>query len=237
MRSSRARISNSPPRRARSSSTTRKSCSRMATAGRPRLPSSSPSRRPTDDKHHLSPGESRGRLFSCPGIRTISPGFRRDCGVGWIAPMILQAIMFYLFAVVAVASGVMVVAARNPVHSVLFLILAFFNAAGLFVLMGAEFLAMILVIVCVAGLKAAPLPANAGALTNTRALGELLYTRYIFAFQAAGVILLVAMIGAIVLTLRARVGVRHQSIARQLARTRTESVEVVKVPIGGGVGD
>src|SRR5205814_425007 len=181
MRSSRARISNSPPRRARSSSTTRKSCSRMATAGRPRLPSSSPSRRPTDDKHHLSPGESRGRLFSCPGIRTISPGFRRDCGVGWITPMILQAIMFYLFAVVAVASGVMVVAARNPVHSVLFLILAF--------------------------------------------------------FKAAGVILLVAMIGAIVLTLRARVGVRHQSIARQLARTRAESVEVVKVPIGGGVGD
>src|SRR5436305_3492819 len=149
MRSSRARISNSPPRRARSSSTTRKSCSRMATAGRPRLPSSSPSRRPTDDKHHLSLGESRGRLFSCPGIRTISPGFRRDCGVGWITPMILQAIMFYLFAVVAVASGVMVVAARNPVHSVLFLILAFFIAAGLFVLMGAEFLAMILVIVYV----------------------------------------------------------------------------------------
>src|SRR5437762_13302035 len=149
MRSSRARISNSPPRRARSSSTTRKSCSRMATAGRPRLPSSSPSRRPTDDKHNLSPGESRGRLFSCPGIRTISRGFRRDCGVGWITPMILQAIMFYLFAVVAVASGVMVVAARNPVHSVLFLILAFFNAAWLFVLMGAEFLAMILVIVYV----------------------------------------------------------------------------------------
>src|SRR5438552_7024766 len=149
MRSSRARISNSPPRRARSSSTTRKSCSRMATAGRPRLPSSSPSRRPTDDKHHLSPGESRGRLFSCPGIRTISPGFRRDCGVGWITPMILQAIMFYLFAVVAVASGVMVVSARNPVHSVLFLIVAFFNAAGMFILIGAEFLAMILVIVYV----------------------------------------------------------------------------------------
>ena len=80
-------------------------------------------------------------------------------------------------------------------------------------------------------------PTDAGALTNTRALGELLYTRYIFAFQAAGVILLVAMIGAIVLTLRARVGVRHQSIARQLARTRAEAVEVVKVPIGGGVGD
>src|SRR5438067_6974400 len=180
----------------------------------------------------------------------MGPGFHRDCGVGWIAPMILQAIMFYLFAVVAVASGVMVVAARNPVHSVLFLILAFFNSAGLFVLMGAEFLAMILVIVYVgavavlflfvvmmldidfaelrsgfmrylpvgavvgfillaelvlifgggvistevAGLKAAPLPANAAALTNTRALGEPLYTRYIFALPAAGMILLVAMI-------------------------------------------
>ena len=201
--------------------------------------------------------------------------------------------MFYLFAVIAVASGVMVVVARNPVHSVLFLILAFFNSAGLFVLMGAEFLAMILVIVYVgavavlflfvvmmldidftqlrsgfmrylpigaligfillaelllvfgtwviapgvAGLKNAPLPANAGALTNTRALGELLYTRYIFAFQAAGVILLVAMIGAIVLTLRARVGVRRQSIAGQLARRRAKSVEIVKVPIGGGAGD
>ena len=201
--------------------------------------------------------------------------------------------MFYLFAVIAVASGVMVVVARNPVHSVLFLILAFFNSAGLFVLMGAEFLAMILVIVYVgavavlflfvvmmldidftqlrsgfmrylpigaligfillaelllvfgtwviapgvAELKNAPLPANVGALTNTRALGELLYTRYIFAFQAAGVILLVAMIGAIVLTLRARVGVRRQSVAGQLARTRAESVEIVKVPIGGGAGD
>src|SRR5256884_6356839 len=265
----------------------------MATAGRPRLPSSSPASRPTDDKSHRRPGESRGRLFSCPGIRTISPGFRRDCGVGWITPMILQAVMVYLFAVVAVASGVMVVAARNPVHSVLFLILAFFNAAGLFVLMGAEFLAMILVIVYVgavavlflfvvmmldidfaelrsgftrylpigaligfillaelllifgswviapgvAGLKAAPLPANAANLTNTRALGDLLYTRYIFAFQAAGAILLVAMIGAIVLTLRSRVGVRHQSISAQLARTRAEAVEIVKVPIGGGAGD
>jgi NADH-quinone oxidoreductase subunit J len=207
--------------------------------------------------------------------------------------MILQAIMFYIFAVIAVASGVMVVAARNPVHSVLFLILAFFNAAGLFVLMGAEFLAMILVIVYVgavavlflfvvmmldidfaelrsgfmrylpvgaligfillaelllifgswviapgvAGLVAAPLPANAGALTNTRALGDLLYTRYIFAFQVAGLVLLVAMIGAIVLTLRARVGVRRQSISAQLARTRAQSVDVVKVPIGTGAGN
>src|SRR5205085_774531 len=198
--------------------------------------------------------------------------------------MILQIVVFYIFAVVAVASGVMVVAARNPVHSVLFLILAFFNSAGLFVLLGAEFLAMILVIVYVgavavlflfvvmmldidfaqlrsgfmrylpigaligfillaelllifghwviapgvASLQAAPLPANA-AMTNTRALGDVLYTRYIFAFQAAGMILLVAMIGAIVLTLRTRVGVRHQRISAQLARTRAEAVAIVKV--------
>ena len=204
--------------------------------------------------------------------------------------MILQTVMFYLFAVVAVASGVMVVSARNPVHSVLFLILAFFNSAGLFVLLGAEFLAMILVIVYVgavavlflfvvmmldidfaelrsgfmrylpigalvgfillgelgfvffhwamapgvAALQAAPLPQNAPALTNTRALGDLLYTRYIFAFQAAGVILLVAMIGAIVLTLRQRVGVRRQRISAQLARRRAQTVEVVKVPLGSG---
>jgi NADH-quinone oxidoreductase subunit J len=206
--------------------------------------------------------------------------------------MILSAIMFYLFAAVAVASGVMVVAARNPVHSVLFLILAFFNAAGLFVLMGAEFLAMILVIVYVgavavlflfvvmmldtdfaqlrvgaarylpigllvgvillaelvlvfgswaiapnvARLAAAPTPV-ATAVTNTRALGDLLYTQYIFAFQAAGLILLVAMIGAIVLTLRHRVDTRRQSVAEQLSRQRSETVEVVKVPVGQGVGD
>ena len=198
--------------------------------------------------------------------------------------------MFYLFAAVAVGSGVMVVSARNPVHSVLFLILAFFNSAGLFVLLGAEFLAMILVIVYVgavavlflfvvmmldidfaelrrgvmrylpigalvgfvllaelmlvfgswaiapgiAGLRGAPLPQGAAALTNTRALGDLLYTRYILGFQVAGLILLVAMIGAIVLTLRQRAGVRHQSIARQLARTRAEAVAVVEVPLGGG---
>jgi NADH-quinone oxidoreductase subunit J len=198
--------------------------------------------------------------------------------------------MFYLFAAVAIASGVMVVSARNPVHSVLFLILAFFNAAGLFLLMGAEFLAMILVIVyvgavavlflfvvmmldidfaqlrtetmrylpiglaigiilfaelifvfggwvispSVATVAAAPLP-TAGGFTNTRALGDLLYTRYVFAFQAAGIILLVAMIGAIVLTLRHRVGTRRQVIAEQMARQRGETVAVVKVPVGAGV--
>jgi NADH-quinone oxidoreductase subunit J len=185
----------------------------------------------------------------------------------------------------------MVVSSRNPVHSVLFLILAFFNAAGLFVLIGAEFLAMILVIVYVGAVAVlflfvvmmldidfaqmrggfvrylpigalvgfillaelvlvigswvvapgvvapgVPSPAAAGgvSLTNTRALGDILYTRYLFAFQAAGLILLVAMIGAIVLTLRHRADVRRQSIAAQLARTRAQSVEVVKVPVGSG---
>ena len=203
--------------------------------------------------------------------------------------MIVQAIMFYVFAVLAVASGVLVVSSRNPVHSVLFLIVAFFNAAGLFVLIGAEFLAMILVIVYVGAVAvlflfvvmmldidfaqfrsgfvrylpigalvgfillaelvlvigswvvvpgvpraAAGSAAGGVALTNTRALGDILYTRYLFAFQAAGLILLVAMVGAIVLTLRHRADVRRQSIAAQLARTRAQTVEVVKVPIGGG---
>jgi NADH-quinone oxidoreductase subunit J len=207
--------------------------------------------------------------------------------------MILQAILFYIFAALTVASGAMVVSARNPVHSVLFLILAFFNTAGLFLLIGAEFLAMILVIVyvgavavlflfvvmmldidfdqlrsgfvrylpvgagvgivllaelilAVAGWTVAPAGRNFGhapallphssALGNTRALGDILYTRYLFAFQIAGLILLVAMIGAIVLTLRHRADVRRQSIAAQLARTRAQSVEVVKVPVGGGGG-
>jgi len=200
--------------------------------------------------------------------------------------MIVQAILFYIFAALAVASGVMVVASRNPVHSVLFLIVAFFNAAALFLLMGAEFLAMILVIVYVGAvavlflfvvmmlnidflqLRAGfvrylpigtllglillaelvlvigswvvapgmphPVATGAMSLTNTRALGDILYTRYLFAFQAAGLILLVAMVGAIVLTLRHRADVRRQSISAQLARTRTQSVEVVRVPIGGG---
>jgi NADH-quinone oxidoreductase subunit J len=205
--------------------------------------------------------------------------------------MIVQAIMFYVFAVLAVASGVLVVSSRNPVHSVLFLIVAFFNAAGLFVLIGAEFLAMILVIVYVGAVavlflfvvmmldidfvqlrsgfvrylpigalvgfillaelvlvigswvaargvpSAAAVSAAGGvSLSNTRALGDILYTRYLFAFQAAGLILLVAMIGAIVLTLRRRADVRRQSIAAQLARTRAQTVEVVKVPIGGAGG-
>ena len=203
--------------------------------------------------------------------------------------MIVQAILFYIFSAVAIASGVLVVSARNPVHSVLFLILAFFSAAGLFLLIGAEFLAMILVIVYVGAVAvlflfvvmmldidfaqlrsgfmrylpvgaliglillaelvlvvgswvvapmasglAAARPSGAVRLDNTRALGDILYTRYFLGFEVAGLILLVAMIGAIVLTLRHRPGVRRQKIAVQLARTRRETVEVVKVPLGHG---
>jgi len=207
--------------------------------------------------------------------------------------MIVQAFVFYLFAAVTVASGVMVIASRNPVHSVLFLILAFFNSAGLFILMGAEFLAMILLVVYVGavavlflfvvmmldidfvGLRAGvlqylpigalvglvllaelavivgghfmgpgvvgvhagvSLPGPAvGAVENTRALGQLIYTKYFYLFQAAGLVLLVAMIGAIVLTLRHREGVKRQSVGGQLARRREKTVEVVKVPTGSGV--
>ena len=201
--------------------------------------------------------------------------------------MIVQTIMFYVFAALAVAAGVLVVSSRNPVHSVLFLIVAFFNAAGLFVLIGAEFLAMILVIVYVGAVAVlflfvvmmldidfaqlrggfvrylpigalvgfvllaelvliigswvvapgmpSPVAAGVAPLTNTRALGDILYTRYLFAFQSAGLILLVAMIGAIVLTLSHRADVRRQTISAQLARTRAQSVEVISVPIGSGI--
>ena len=202
--------------------------------------------------------------------------------------MIVQAICFWLFSVVLIASGVMVIAARNPVHSVLFLIMAFFNAAALFLLLGAEFLALILVIVYVGAVavlflfvvmmldinfvalregflhylpigaliglvllvelvlvfSVPPELARAGAaasltqaadVTNTQALGALLYTRYVYAFQAAGMILLVAMIGAIVLTLRAREGVRRQKITEQIARRREDTLEIVKVRPRQGV--
>jgi len=204
--------------------------------------------------------------------------------------VIIQALAFYLFAAVAIASGVMVVSARNPVHSVLFLILAFFNAAGLFVLMGAEFIAFILVIVYVGAVAVlfmfvvmmldinfvemrqgflqylpiggligivllvelifvvtswavAPesgglLAAKAPALTeadNTEALGRLLYTKYIYLFQGAGMILLLAMVGAIVLTLRTRPGVRRQVIGDQVGLRREDVVEVKNVPTGTGI--
>lgn len=201
--------------------------------------------------------------------------------------MIIQTLAFYLFAAIAVASGVMVISARNPVHSVLFLILAFFNAAGLFVLMGAEFLAMILVVVYVGAVAvlflfvvmmldinfaelrrgalqylpiggliglvllvelvmvlgawvvapdaAKTLAAPAGDITNAHAIGRIIYTQYVYLFQAAGIVLLIAMIGAIVLTHRTREGVRKQVIADQLARRAERTVEVVKVQSGKGI--
>jgi len=200
--------------------------------------------------------------------------------------MIFQAIAFYLFSAVMLGAAFMVIASRNPVHSVLFLILAFFNAAGLFVLLGAEFLAMILVVVYVgavavlflfvvmmldidfAELKrgalqylpiggmvglamatelilfvaghwsvapgavlASATPAN---VSNTAALGRILYTDYIYYFQIAGLVLLVAMIGAIVLTLRHRPGVRRQSISTQNARTAQMAMDLVDAKPGEG---
>jgi NADH-quinone oxidoreductase subunit J len=204
--------------------------------------------------------------------------------------MIIQALAFYLFSAVAVAAALMVIASRNPVHSVLFLILTFFNAAALFVLMGAEFLAMVLVVVYVgavavmflfvvmmldinfvemregflqylpigglvglvllvelvlifgswvtapdsASVRAAVAPA-VEAVSNTRALGRILYTDYIYLFQAAGLVLLVAMVGAILLTLRQREGVRRQNVGDQLARRREATVEVKKVTPGSGI--
>jgi NADH-quinone oxidoreductase subunit J len=198
----------------------------------------------------------------------------------------LQAIAFYLFSAVMIGAAFMVVAARNPVHSVLFLILAFFNAAALFVLLGAEFLAMILLVVYVGAVAVLflfvvmmldidfaelrqgfqrylpfgallglvflselaivlggwalgggmplshPVPAQ---VTNTAALGRILYTDYIFYFQTAGLILLVAMIGAIVLTLRRRAGVKHQSIWRQVTREPKEAVTLHDIKPGQGV--
>ena len=204
--------------------------------------------------------------------------------------MIVQGLAFYLFSFVAVAAAVMVISARNPVHSVLFLILAFFNSAGLFVLMGAEFLAMILVLVyvgaiavlflfvvmmldinfvelrqgflqylpvggliglillvelaMVVGTWAVAPEVGAGTqvaippidqVHNTRALGQVLYTKYVYLFQAAGLVLLVAMVGAIVLTLRQREGVRRQSIAEQIGRDRSKSIELKDMPSGSGV--
>ena len=198
-----------------------------------------------------------------------------------------EAIAFYFFAAILIASAVMVIAARNPVHSVLFLILTFFNAAGLFVLLGAEFLAMILIVVYVGAvavlflfvvmmldidfaelkrgslqylpfgaliglilvaelamagsvwvLKPSIVAAKAHAtpvgLTNTQALGRILYTDYVYYFQIAGLVLLVAMIGAIVLTLRTRPGVRRQVISVQNARTAAMAVDMHDLKPGEG---
>ena len=176
--------------------------------------------------------------------------------------MIVAAFFFYLFAGICVASAFMVIAARNPVHSVLYLILAFVNAAGLFVMMldvdfaslkqgvlqylpigiliGGIFLAELLLVVgswaIGSGIPQAitsPIPAN---IPNTEAIGLVLYTRYVYFFEAAGMILLVAMIGAIVLTLHHRVRVRRQNIRVQVARSPAASIEIVKVRTGQGLG-
>jgi NADH-quinone oxidoreductase subunit J len=197
-----------------------------------------------------------------------------------------DAIFFWVFAVTLVVSALAVIMARNPVHSVLFLILAFVNAAGLFLLMGAEFLGMILVVVYVgavavlflfvvmmldvdfAELKqgfvqylpigaliaffvafelgyvavgwsrspdAAAAASPSGTLSNTAALGRVLYTQYFYFFQAAGMILLTAMIGAIVLTLRHKPGVKRQDLSVQVARNPATAVEVRKVPSRVGI--
>ncbi|MBU6474392.1 MAG: NADH-quinone oxidoreductase subunit J [Alphaproteobacteria bacterium] len=200
----------------------------------------------------------------------------------------IEAIFFYLFSAILVLSALMVITARNPVHAVLFLILAFFNAAALFVMLGAEFIGMTLVIVYVGAVAVlflfvvmmldinfaalrkgmmkhlpvggavglvllgellwiykgwtpsmfagqgarAPMPAG---VDNTHALGQILYTQYLFPFETAGLILLVAMIGAITLTLRKRGDVRRQSVSDQVARDPKDVVKVVKAACGAGV--
>lgn len=203
--------------------------------------------------------------------------------------MIIQTLSFYMFAFLAVAAGFMVISAKNPVHSVLFLIMTFFNAAGLFVLLGAEFLAMLLVVVYVGAvavlflfvvmmldvnfvvlrqgfLQYLPIGASVGlvlvlelfvviagghfapevaggvsvapaaeVMSNTHALGSLIYTHYVYQFQVAGLVLLVAMIGAIVLTHRRRTDVKRQNIARQNARRPQDTVELKKVEPGRGI--
>jgi NADH-quinone oxidoreductase subunit J len=204
--------------------------------------------------------------------------------------MALQAIFFYIFAFIAIASAFMVIWSKNPVHSVLFLILVFFNAAGLFLLLGAEFLAMILLVVYVGAvavlflfvvmmldidftelrsgvLEYAPIGALIGVIlaaelivvvggsvispeiaktvampipavtdrTNTAALGDVLYTNYVYFFEIAALVLLVAMIGAIVLTLKHRTTVKRQNIADQVARNPKTAVEVISVKPGQGL--
>ena len=203
----------------------------------------------------------------------------------------IKALFFYLFAILSVSSGAMVIIARNPVHAVLFLILAFFNGAGLFILLGAEFLAMLLIIVYVGAvavlflfvvmmldvdfaelkagfIKNAPvgaliggvvlielaalflvygfdlgvagnvqtaIPSTGSGIDNTTALGRVIYTKYVYFFQASGLILLVAMIGAIVLTLRHKEGVKRQSVAAQVARSPKTAIEVVEVAPGNAI--
>lgn len=197
----------------------------------------------------------------------------------------IEAVVFYIFAFILIFSGVAVISVKNPVHSVLFLILAFFNAAGLFVLLGAEFIAMILTIVYVGAvavlflfvvmmldisfadlrkgaMQYVPLGLVIGAVvfaeffilyqswdfagvlpeqitaegvTNTEAIGLVLYTDYVFPFQVAGLVLFVAMVGAIALTLRKRPGVLRQKIKDQVTRTKDEAMEIKNITTGTGI--
>lgn len=197
----------------------------------------------------------------------------------------MEVVTFSILSAIVLISALCVIAARNPVHSVLFLILAFFTSAGLLVLIGAEFLAMLLVVVYVGavavlflfvvmmldvdfvelkkqfldyapfgaivalvffgeialvastmGLESAEnFDAKPGAATNTEAIGQVMYTDYLLLFQISGIVLLIAMIGAIVLTLRHRPGVRRQSVSKQTARTREEGVELKDVRPGQGI--
>ncbi len=202
----------------------------------------------------------------------------------------ITTVLFYVFATTLMASALAVITARNPVHSVFFLIVAFFNAAGLFVMLGAEYMAMTLIIVYVGAVAvlflfvvmmlninfeklragfisylplgvsvavvlflelgsllyvsiptagmvteaASPMP-DPSQVTNAKAIGNVLYTDYVLAFELSGAILLVAMIGAIVLTLRHRLGVKRQNITKQLSRTRAQSVALVNVKSGEGI--
>ncbi len=200
---------------------------------------------------------------------------------------LIPTVIFYLFSLITVVSAVKVISSKNPVHSVLFLILAFFSTAGLFILIGAEYLAMTLVIVYVGAVAVlflfvvmmldidvvemrssfkkhlpmgiavalivffelfvvlyasvrtthalAPLAQPVPDTTNTQAIGNMLYTYYLLPFQMSGIILLIAMIGAIVLTLRTRRGVRKQVISQQLARKPSEGMSIVKVKSGQGI--
>jgi NADH-quinone oxidoreductase subunit J len=216
---------------------------------------------------------------------------REDPGVRWgdgEGDRVIQALAFYLFAFVVVLSGALTIASRNPVHSVMWLILAFFNAAGLMILVGAEFIAMLLVIVYVGAVavlflfvvmmldidftelragvaryfgiglalavalaaevmiaigawstgpiqlarRAAPID---DTVPNIQAIGNLLYTRYLFVFEGAGLVLLVAMIGAIVLTHRQRGGVKAQNISRQNARRPQDATRNTSPVVGQGV--
>jgi NADH-quinone oxidoreductase subunit J len=204
----------------------------------------------------------------------------------------LQAAAFYVLATVSVLAALGVISVRNPVHSVLALILTFFSSAGLFVLMGAEFLAMLLVVVYVgavavlflfvvmmldvdfaqfrqgfarylpiggvvavillvemvlvsfavarsgaAAANALPLASGVAGVTNAEAIGRVLYTDYVYFFQAAGIVLLIAMIGAIVLTLHHRPYVRRQSVSRQVGRTPATGLEVVQIKSGEGLSE